>query len=1023
IRDTVDFAITRHDLRALPVPEREAQARRLAAEHAATGFNLAHDLMLRVDHVAMEDDEAVLLMTMNHIAADGWSLQVLTREFTTLYNAMGQHEDAAALLPALPVQYADYAHWQREWLSGERLQAELGYWTQQLADLPPVHGLPLDRPRPAQARFEGARCEFRLDAITTAGLRRLAREHRATLFMVMHAAMSVLVARHGDSHDIVMGTPVANRLQQELESVVGFFVNMLVLRVDCQENLPFAEFLDRVKQVNLHAQAHQDIPFELLVEQLRPTRSAQYSPLFQIMLRLDAPADGTTPAAGPDGVGFEPLTPEGLSAKYELSISIEEPHDADDSTDEGLLIGLEYNVDLFDAATIDRMARRAERLLTAIVADPGTGIHDLALIDAEEQAHLVNRLNATQVDFPLHQPIQCLFEAQAARTPQAWALVCDDEHMTYGELNQRANRLASWLRRERGVRPDQLVGLCVGRSMAMIVGILGILKSGAAYVPLDPEYPADRLAFMAADASLTTVLTEQDLLAQTGFDGAHAACLDDPLLQARLALEPDDDIDPGALGLRSDHLAYVIYTSGSTGQPKGVMVEHRSLVNLTMSTQRRCGLTPSDGLLQFSTINFDPSVVDIFSALCSGSRLVLRTAHWMASVAHFWASCERHDVTILSLPTAYWHELANDPQAMPPACLRRVNIGGEQVNLALVQAWYRKPRAANIVLLNNYGPTEATVDAAVAALADGTDHIGRAIENVSLFVLQGPGRLAPYGAPGELYIGGAGLARGYLNQDALTAERFVPNPFHVPGNSASSPRLYATGDRVRYLPDGNLRFLDRLDDQVKVRGFRVELGEIESRLAGLEGVANAVVLARDDGAGDRRLVAYVARAAGTALDDAALSRAWQAALSRDLPDYMVPALYVVLDVLPLTPNGKLDKRSLPAPDPRLLQGEVVPPATGTQCRLVAFWAELLQMAPEDIGIRANFFALGGHSLLLVRLVSQIVSAFDVRLDIRKVFELPDIERLADFIDGAIELRDVQQAFEARAAAPYSELDV
>ncbi|HEY0684523.1 MAG TPA: amino acid adenylation domain-containing protein, partial [Steroidobacter sp.] len=953
----------------------------------------------------------MLLFNVHHIASDGRSGDILVEEFITQYEAI--RTGRADPLPPLTIRYADYAQWQRNWLTGAVLERQLGYWERQLLDLPPVHSLPLSRPRPAQASFKGARHPFHIDAAAHQALKRLAQERQATLFMVLHAAVSILLSRHSNSTDIVIGTPLANRMQKELEDIIGFFVNTLVLRADCAGNPRFTDYLERIKAVNLEAQSNQDVPFEYLVERLKPERSTQYSPLFQIAFTLEHGGEQGGTVKLPH-VQFSPVTSAQPDTRYELVFDAREMAD-------GIAFHIDYNTDLFESASIVRMAQHLGILLDGIVADPQTPIHALPLLSEQEQHYLLHTLNATQAAYPQEKCIHELFEAQVEKTPNNTALVYEHEQLTYRELNERANRLAHYLRAERHVQPDELVGICIDHSTEMLVAILGILKAGGAYAPLDPKYPRARLAYMLEDAKLATVLTRQDVLANTPIADEQAVCLDDAEIRECVDARLATNIEPRQIGLRSHHMAYVLYTSGSTGNPKGVMIEHASVVNLALSTQRRCGLVSEDGVLLFSTINSDPSVANIFSALGSGCRLVLRSEAWLQSTEQFWERCASAEVTILDLPTAYWHELAKDSRLVPARSVRRIHIGGEKVNPAMVAEWHNKV-SQRITLSNVYGPTETTVDATFAELSASVSHIGRPIENAGLYVLNGAAALAPLGVPGELHIGGAGLARGYLNRPDLTAERFVPNPFYDPQGSSNSKRLYKTGDLVRYLPDGNLEYIGRVDDQVKIRGFRVELGEIESRLAQNENVAAAVVLACEDAGGENRLVAYI-----TATDSHREVRDLVAQVRGDLeatlPEYMVPSLIVPIDSIPTMPNGKVDKKALAAFQTSPPDIDYVGPRTETERMLVAIWAELLHLQPREIGTRANFFDLGGHSLLLIRLSSRIGDQFGVQLTARKLFDLTDIVQIGHFIDSVLELRRIDQHFQSLPTQGVTEVEI
>jgi len=981
IREQPGFGIKVIDLRHLDAVAREQSAQELAAADGRLPFDLASDVMVRASFIRLGDEEGLLLFCMHHIASDGWSMGLLVREFIGQYQALRSGADNP--YGPLAVRYADYALWQRNWLSGAVLEQQLGYWTRQLAELPPVHSLPLDHARPLHQSFRGAQQRFVVDMGTCRTLKKIAQDSQATLFMVLHGALSILLARHSNSADIVVGTPVANRLQKELEEIIGFFVNTLVLRTDVSGNPRFDEFLEQVRMVNLDAQSHQDVPFEYLVERINPQRSTQYSPLFQIMFSMGM----ESPRAAPvrlDEVDFSAVVSKDTPVKFDLEFDVTE-------TAQGLVCQIDYNADLFEARTIAQLAGQYGLLLQGIAADPRARLYELPMLDQTERHHLLHTLNATEAAYSLDQCAHQLFEAQAEKNPDQVALVCDGQTLTYRQLNERANRLAHYLMNERGVLPDSQVGICIDRSLDMIVAMLGILKAGGAYVPLDPAYPEARLAYMVADARLDTVLTQRALVERKVVDAALALCLDDEAVQDQLTAQGAGSVAPPAMGLSPCSLAYIIYTSGSTGNPKGVMIEHASLVNLAWSIRRRLDLTGAESMLQFSTINFDLSIADIFGALCNGSRLVLRTDSWPQSPEQFWERCAALDINILCLPTAYWHELAKDSRAAPPPCIRQINIGGEQVNRAMISEWYKRADNVRIVLHNVYGPTECTVDTTVVQLVEGVSNIGKPIENYSLYVLGPAMSLVPAGAPGELYVGGVGLARGYLHRPDLTAERFVVNPFHDAHRRQSSSRLYKTGDLVRYLADGNLEFLGRADGQVKIRGFRIELGEIESQLAEHEAVGIAAVVARDSNSGEKRLVAYLTPKDG-AEPDQSLAAELKAYLKQLMPEYMVPSAWVVLAALPLTPNGKVDAKALPAPDAGLWQPAYVAPRNDAERTMAEIWADMLQV--ERVGIHDNFFELGGHSLLAIGLIDRMHEAGLVTT-VRALFSMPTI---ADVVD-------------------------
>ncbi|WP_186032283.1 non-ribosomal peptide synthetase, partial [Burkholderia gladioli] len=906
---------------ALPDAERGERLSSELARQAAEPFDLSAGPLIRAGLIRLGAEEHVVTLTLHHIVSDGWSMGVLVREVAALYEAYSQGH--ASPLPELPIQYADYAHWQRNWLSGEVLEQQLGYWRTQLADAPPLLTLPTDRPRPAVQRYRGTLHHFEIDAATTAGLHGLARRAQGTLFMALTAAFGVLLARHAGQDDICIGTPVANRRHAQTEDLIGFFVNTLVLRQQVRLDETFEALLARTRETTLGAYAHQDLPFEQLVEVMQPQRSLGHSPLFQAMIAMqNAPAG----AIHLPELSIEPVEAEATTAKYDLTLNVEEAGGA-------LQASFEYDTDLFDRETVERLASRLDQLLRAAVAQPGGAVGDLAMMSDAERRQWVEDWNATSAPAPHEPTVQARFEAQVARTPEAIALAVGDERLSYAELDARANRLAHHLR-TLGVGPDVLVGISVERSVAMIVGLLGVLKAGGAYVPLDPSYPRERVAYMLADAEPAVVLTQAGLRERIDVD-VPVVLLDD-----EHGAYPSTPPAPLA---QPQHLAYVIYTSGSTGQPKGVAIEHRALANLADFQARGLLAEGCRNLLQFASISFDMSVEEIYPALIAGLTLTLCPEALRLPGAAFTEFVAREGIDALNLPTAFWHEwittLEGANGASLPASLKWVSTGGEKADAGRYRTWSRLAGADRIVWSNAYGPSESTVNAAVLSMrglsaripGDGVP-IGRPIANTQVFLLDGRGQPVPPGVVGELYIGGTGLARGYLKRPALSAERFVPNPFGAPGS-----RLYRTGDLARHLPDGNLEYAGRADQQVKIRGFRIEPGEVEAVLQAHEDVREAVVIAREDSPGAVRLVGYVVLAEPEAFDAGRL----RAHLRETLPEYMVPSHFVPLAALPLTPNGKLDRRALPVPDANRGEAGYVAPRTEAEQTLARIWAEVL----------------------------------------------------------------------------------
>ena len=860
----------------------------------------------------------------------------------------------------------------------QEIEDHLIYWKRQLADAPMVLDLPTDHPRTSNSRSRSARHFFGLPQALSDALKTLSRQEGVNLFITLLAAFQTLLFRYTGQDDLLIGTPNGERAQDRI-ALVGDassrFVDMLVLRTRIAGNLSFRDLLGRVGETVLEAYAHQDMPFEQLVEALQPEQDSNFHPLYQVMFALDEHTPTRSEFVLHPG-GVVPMVDLVLAAQY---------------TERELRGWFWYNADLFETASIQRMADHWQRLLEGIVEDPSLQLSALPLLTEEQRQQLVVEWNDTTADYPVDLCVHQLFEAQVERTPDAVALVHEDTQLTYRELNQRANQLAHCLQ-QLGVKPETLVGLCVERSLEMIVGLLGILKAGGAYVPLDPTYPPERLAFMLADARVSVLLTQRRLNAEESKDGMKVVYLDEDW--ERIRGESEANLVNGVM---ARHAAYIIYTSGSTGTPKGVVVEHRSLVNYTKAASAAYMLGPADRVLQFAPLSFDASAEEIYPCLVRGATLVLRTSSMIDSIPLFLKKCRDCKLTVLGLPTAYWHELtrkiAADALSLPSS-LRLVIIGGERALPELVSAW-QKHVDPQVRLVNTYGPTESTIVAtmyrvpgsAKAGPALREVPIGRPIPNAQVYLLDRFLNVVPIGVPGELHIGGTGLAREYLNQPELTAEKFIPNPY----STEPGARLYKTGDLARYLPTGDIEFLGRLDQQVKVRGFRIELGEVEAALGKHPHVQEALVLAREDVTGGKSLVAYVVPRREFVLTSSNLRLFMQ----EQLPDYMVPGAFVLLEALPLTPSGKVDRRALPAPEytrPGLAESFVAPTLPVHQ-QLVGIWEELLEVRP--IGIRDNFFDLGGHSLLAVRLVDRIEQVWGKKISSATLLAGATIEQLSN----------------------------
>ncbi|BDI19712.1 hypothetical protein ANSO36C_55140 [Nostoc cf. commune SO-36] len=987
ISEAAPFILTIFDISNLPANQLEAEVKQQALQEAQTPFDLKKDLLLRVKLLRLGEEEHVVLLTMQHIVSDGWSTGILVQELATLYEAFCNGE-LLSPLPPLPIQYVDFAAWQRQWLQGEVLETQMAYWRKQLADAPKVLELPTDYPRPAIQTFRGATYSFNLSHQLSLALNKLSQQQGSTLFMTLLAAFQSLLYRYTGSEDIAIGSPIANRNRAEIEGLIGVFINTLVLRTNLAGNPTFAELLKRVREVALGAYAHQDLPFELLVEELQPQRDLSHTPLFQVMFVLqNAPMS----ALELPNLTLTILESDSGTAQFDLSLDMTE-------TESGLIGSLEYNTDLFQESTIRRMAGHLETLLEGIVVNSQQRLSQLPLLTASEH-QLLREWNNTEVVYPVDKCIHELFEQQVERTPDAVAVVYVDgqspasrsrsvsdrrrvnQQLTYRELNTKANQLAHYLRSQ-GVNKNLLVGICVDRSIEMIVALLGVLKAGRAYVPLDPAYPQERIADILADTELGFLLTQEQFLDKLLVYTGKTISLDTdwPLIATHNTANPISDV-------HLNNLAYIIYTSGSTGKPKGVMIEHRSVMNFVITTIDKYGINASDKVLQFASICFDTSIEEIFPCLSVGATLVLRTEEMLNSSEDFWQCCQKWQLTVVDLPTAYWHQLVaelNTGDSRIPEGLRTVIIGGEEVQLEKVQHWYscvahlsQPPQ-----LFNSYGPTEATVVTTLECLTPAATSvsIGRPISNAQVYVLDKYLQPLPIGVPGELHIGGAGLARGYWQRPELTAEKFI---------EVSSPtlKLYKTGDLVRFRTDGNLEYLGRVDNQVKIRGFRIELSEIETVLRQHPQVSQAVAIAHEDIPGQKRLVAYfLPQVSPPTIDEL------RDFLKQKLPNYMIPAAFMVLESIPMTPNRKVDYRALPTPEfSQSSEDKFIAPRTLIEEKLVAIWSEVLRV--EKVGIHDNFFALGGDSILSLQVISKANQA-GLHLTPKQLFQHQTIAELA-----------------------------
>ncbi len=1030
------------DLSARAAAEREAEVFRLAQEEGRYAFDLSRGPLFRGKLLRVSQEEHVLLLGMHHLVADGWSVELIGQELAALYHAFAQRKSSP--LPEFPIQYADYALWQRSHLA--ELEQHVAYWRNKLAGAPPFLELPTDRLRPATPSYAGGLELFRLPAELSHELLALSRRENVTVFMLLLAAFQVLLARYSGQEDLVLGTPIANRNRPELEKLIGFFVNTLVLRTSLEGNPTFRELLHRVRETTLEAYGHQELPFEKIVEELQPVRNLSYSPIFQVMFILQPPS-----APAPfERIKITPMPIHNGTAKFDLLLNMA-------NLPEGFAGAFEYGTDLFEAATIKRMAGHFQRLLQGIVENPAQRIAGLPILTEHERAQMLVEWNNTARAYPEEKCFHELFEAQAERTPEAVAVVCDEQQLTYRELNRRANQLAHYLVRRCGIGAETLVGLCVERSLEMMIGLLGIMKAGAAYVPLDPNYPQERIVYVLQDAQAPLLITQSATLSnfEFSFENIKALCLDTEWKNVA-----KEDASNANVALAPENLAYAIYTSGSTGKPKGVGIPHRALTNFLAAMRARPGLTEQDILLAVTTLSFDIAGLELYLPLLQGARVVLAQREAAAEGRHLIKALAASNATLMQATPATWHMLI--AAGWQGAAHLKALCGGEALPRELAHALLQRCAA----VWNMYGPTETTIWSAVHQLAahEALINIGKPIANTQIYVADRHQQAVPIGVHGELLIGGDGLARGYLNRPDLTAEKFVPNPFvvstipplmgargvsfaaldnahshalqpdapslHEMNANGNAPvptlergigvgaRLYRTGDLARYLPNGNVDCLGRSDHQIKLRGFRIELGEVEALCAQHPSIAQAVAIVREDVPGDKRLVAYLVARSGVSDQLSVLSNQSPAAngpqgatsnqlpatsnelrafLLKHLPEYMVPSVFVFMDALPATPNGKVDRKALPPPAQEVFAAEkdFVAPRNSVEQLLAEIWVEVLGLT--RVSVLDNFFELGGHSLLAVRLFLEIERSFHRSLPLASIFKAPTIKQLAAMI--------------------------
>jgi amino acid adenylation domain-containing protein len=952
-------------------------------------FNLATDLMLRPTLIRLNDREHILLLVMHHIASDGWSVGILFREFASFY--AGFAAGNPVLMTKLPIQYVDFADWQRQWLTGDVLASQLEYWRQHLADAPRFLTLTTDRPRPSIQTFQGGTKYFQIDRELTQAIRAICQQSGATLFMVLFAAFATLLSRYSGQDDVVIGSPIANRQRSEVESIVGCFINTLALRTKLQGNPTFLELLAQVRETTLGAYDRQDFPLERLVEELQPERSLSHALLFQTMFVLqNAPMEKLELPE----LSLDLLELEDLSAQNDLFLSMAE-------TDGGLTAELGYNSDLFDRSTIDRFATNFQTLLASIVANPNQRVAQLPLLGIEQEK-LLDKWNDTQVAYPLNTCFPQLFEQQVASTPDAIAVVFKNQQLTYQQLNDRANRWAKHLVKL-GVETETIVALMGDRNIDFLTAVLAIFKAGGAYLPLNPEHPVERMQQVLSQGKVPFILAQQQYLS------AVISIVGQLKIKPQLLYIEDLDrleYSTENLPIRStpDNLAYVIYTSGSTGTPKGAMLEQRGMVNHLFAKITDLNLTANDPIAQTATQTFDISIWQFLVALLVGGTVEIIPTEIATDPTQLFALVEDRQISILeivpSLLRMMIQQIIDGATPTKLSNLRWLLLTGEALPPQLCRQWF--DYYPTIPMLNAYGPTECSDDVTHYPIESPPAPsvlnlpIGHPISNTQLYILDNHLQSVPIGVAGELYVGGAGVGRGYLNAPELTEAVFIPNPF----SHSARARLYKTGDKGRYLADGNIEFLGRIDFQVKIRGFRIELGEIEAVLNLHPQVQEAIAIAREEQAGNQYLAAYIVPSSPIETSDL------RDFIKQKLPDYMVPNALIFLDRIPLTANGKIDRHALPIPDLKFSSIDTFTlPTTSTQIELAQLWADILNL--PEVGIHHNFFELGGHSLLATQIMSRLRSTFGVELPLRRLFELPTIAELAENIDRLLDREEIE----------------
>jgi amino acid adenylation domain-containing protein/thioester reductase-like protein len=1000
IRPEINISLQVINLEQITAKQQLQNVQQLINQETDKIFNLSEDDLFQSTLYQLNQNSYILLLNMHHIISDGWSIGILLQELSTLYGAYLAGNKSP--LPDLQIQYADYAIWQKEKFTSEIREKQLNYWKQQLADIPPLLELPTDKPRPPIQSFRGGIWEFSINSNLSQKIRTLTQQSDATLFMIMLAAFVILLYRCSGQDDILIGSPMAGRNRQEIQSLIGYFVNTVVLRTKLTGNPNFREILNQVRQVATDAHNYQDIPYNQVVEVLNPQRNLSYNPVFQILFDLQ---HSLTDKLQLPGLTLQPFLGEHSTSKFDLSLIIE-----DRGTE---LIGAwEYSSDLFTQEAISRITENFQTLLNGIVNNPETPINQLPIISAFEQQQILEKWNNTQQDYPESFCIHELLTQQVIKTPDAIAVKFGNQQLTYTQLNQKANQLANYLQ-NCGVTSEVLVGLYLERSLDILIAILAILKAGGAYLPLDPKYPQTRLTDILNDSQVSIILTQEKLLTSLSSPLPRGETPLTPyqgkiiLLDTDLTIISQQNIETPISAIKPDNLAYVIYTSGSTGKPKGVMITHQNIINHATSIIDKYQINSHDRILQFTTFIFDVAAEEIFPAWLSGATLIICPQEMVTNLIEFSQFLAQESLTVVNLPTPYWQEwvLEIDRKiSQIPDSLRLVITGSDQVlpeKLALWQKLVTEKRQ-NIQWINAYGLTETTITSTVYQLPVNyqlnTTHsvpIGRPIANTEIYILDQNLQPVPIGIPGELHIGGAGLARGYLNRKQLTNEKFISNPI----SSSKSSRLYKTGDLARYLPDGNIEFLGRIDYQVKIRGFRIELGEIEAVLAQHPLVKSSAVIVREIQPGNKQLVAYVVTE-----DHSNIQQDLRSFLKKNLPDYMLPAFFVRLAELPLTPTGKINRRALSALMLELNHEiDYILPRNPLEQKLAEIWCQVLGL--EKVSVEENFFNLGGHSLATIQIISRIRETLKIDLPLQYLFTEPTIAGLTKIINQLLQTAD------------------